>query len=79
LSWHGQVSKKFAYGRSTRHFRTKHGVERYSREMIAAYGRNWRMFAQDPGHAIGFLGLRASEAAAAGAGLALESLRARAA
>jgi arabinofuranan 3-O-arabinosyltransferase len=78
ISWRGQVAKKFAYGRSTANFHQKHGVERFSREMIASYRRNWRLFARDPAHAVGFLGLRVSEAGAVAAGLAIESLGGRA-
>jgi glycosyltransferase involved in cell wall biosynthesis len=72
-----QLRKKYDYGRSSAAFLGKHGGSGYSAEMVRAYARSWRLFARDPGHTFGFAALRAGEAGALAAGLAVESLRRR--
>lgn len=77
INYRSQLSKKFKYGQSASSFLAKHDSSEFSRSMLAAYARSWRSFARDPLHAAGFVALRAGEAAAVGAGVAVARRRAR--
>lgn len=74
LSFAAQVHKKFNYGRSSIDFLGKHDSSQFSRAMASAYRRSWRVFANDPLHALGFTFLRLSEVAALASGIAVAAV-----
>ncbi|KRE41621.1 glycosyl transferase family 2 [Knoellia sp. Soil729] len=60
------MEKRYYYGRSLPAFAESHdgAVGQQGRAVLRSFRRNWRRLAQDPGHAVGMLGLRALEAGA---------------
>lgn len=74
VSLHGQLRKKFGYGRSAIDFLAKHDTSKYSRAMASAYRRSWRDFAREPLHATGFVVLRVAEVLAVACGIAVATL-----
>ena len=74
VSLHGQLRKKFGYGRSAIDFLDKHDTSQFSRAMASAYRRSWRRFARQPLHAVGFVVIRAGEVGAVLAGIAAATL-----
>lgn len=75
VSYRDQLRKKFMYGQSSTSFLAKHDSSRYSQAMLRAYLRSWPAFARHPVLTSGFLALRAGEAGALAAGIAVARRR----
>lgn len=67
------MKKKYSYSRAFRHYyqRHPHTAKKQFTPFRRAYFRNWKRFAKDPIHTLGFIILKSAEATAAISGIML--------